>query len=294
MIGIDKTMNTDDTSATNNRSTTGKALIYQVSAEGIAYITLNKPQIRNAFDSLLIKDLTDAFQQAEKDPAVALILLSSTGPHFSAGADLNWMKSMVEASYEGNLQDAQKLETLMSTINFCTKPVVTKVRGAVYGGGVGLIACSDIVLADETSSYALSEVKLGLSPATIAPFVIDAIGARAARRLFLTGEVFNAEDALKLGLISELLPPEQLDEAVLNVVSKLLNNGPIALTKTKALIEKVKNQPRDHALTEYTCELIAELRVSEEGQEGLSAFLEKRKPSWSTKTTATAPSTKAD
>lgn len=286
-------MNTDDVSTTANISTTNKALIYEVSAEGVAHITLNKPQIRNAFDHYLIEDLTHAFKQAESDPTVVLILLSSSSAHFSAGADLNWMKSMVDANYDENLQDAHKLETLMSTINFCVKPVITKVRGAVYGGGVGLIACSDIVLADETSSFALSEVKLGLTPATIAPFVIDAIGSRAARRLFLTGEVFNAEHALNLGLVSEVLPPDLLDKATLGVISKLLNNGPIALTKTKALIEHVKNQPRDQALTNYTCELIAELRVSGEGQEGLSAFLEKRKPTWS-KTTTTAPSTKAD
>lgn len=290
-------MKTDDTAYTEN------ALIYEVSGEGVAYITLNKPHIRNAFDKYLIESLTHAFNKAEIDPQVSLILLSSSSDNFSAGADLNWMKSMINASYDENLQDAQKLEKLMSTINYCTKPVVTKVRGAVYGGGVGLIACSDIVLAEENSSFALSEVKLGLSPATIAPFVIDAIGARAARRLFLTGEVFSAQRALDLGLLSEVVPSALLDQATTKIVSKLLNNGPTALTKTKALIDHIHSHPRDQALTDYTCELIAELRVTDEGQEGLSAFLEKRKPDWSSKpsdaipsssTTATTPSTKAD
>ena len=294
-------MNSDQT------ITTDDALIYTVTSDGVAHITLNKPKIRNAFDNHIIERITDSFKQAEQDPVVALILLSSNGSHFSAGADLNWMKSMVNASYEENLLDAQKLAKLMSTINHCAKPVVTKVRGAAYGGGVGLIACSDIVLAEQTSSYALSEAKLGLSPATIAPFVIDAIGARAARRLFLTGEVFNAEKALNLGLVSEVVAPELLDEAVDTVILKLLNNGPKALCKTKLLIEEINTQPRGERLTDYTCRLIAELRVSDEGQEGLSAFLEKRKPNWSSRsapatstdasqpsTSATSPSTKAD
>ncbi|MFD2231739.1 enoyl-CoA hydratase/isomerase family protein [Alkalimarinus sediminis] len=287
---------------TNDTAAITQSLLYDISAQGVAHITINRPKIRNAFDQHLIAEMTEAFQQSENDQRVRLILLSSNGPHFSAGADLNWMKSMVNASHEENLKDAEKLEKLMSTINYCSKPVVTKVKGAVYGGGVGLVACSDIVLAEETSSFALSEVKLGLSPATIAPFVIDAIGSRAARHLFLTGEVFDASKALRIGLVGEVLPSEKLDAAVEMIITKLLNNGPRALISTKALIEQVHNQPRGQALTDYTCKLIAELRTSDEGQEGLSAFLNKRKPSWSTtsnsslhssKTDATTPSTDA-
>lgn len=265
-------------------------LIYNVSSDGVAHITLNKPHIRNAFDSHLIEALTNTFESAGKDSNVLVILLSSSSENFSAGADLNWMKSMVNASYEENLYDAQKLELLMSTINTCTKPVVTKVCGAVYGGGVGLLACSDIVIAETNASFALSEVKLGLSPATIAPFVIDAIGARAARRLFLTGEVFTANHALTLGLVSEVVPSERLDKTIAGVIAKLLANGPKALTITKALITEVKENPRGQTLTDYTCKLIAKLRVSDEGQEGLSAFLEKRKPAWSA-VSKVAPST---
>lgn len=260
--------------------TTHSALIYNVDSYGIAEITLNRPEIRNAFDDKLISQLIDRFKQAESTPEVRVILLNATGKHFSAGADLNWMKSMVSASNEENLADSKQLAQLMFTINHVKKPVVTKVQGAAFGGAIGLIACSDIVIADEDSKYALSEVKLGLSPATISPYVIDAIGQRRARHLFLTGEVFDAQKALEIGLISEVAPAASINERIQHVIALLLNNGPIALAKTKSLIKHVAKSPRDQKLTDYTCQLIADLRVSEEGQEGLTAFFEKRPPQW--------------
>ncbi|UZE94466.1 enoyl-CoA hydratase-related protein [Alkalimarinus alittae] len=281
-------MNTHHTTAAET------TLIYEVTSNGVARITLNRPEVRNAFDSQLILNLTAAFNHADQSSEVKVILLSSSGDHFSAGADLNWMKSMANASYDENLADARQLEKLMSTINQCCKPVVTKVRGSVFGGGIGLLSCSDIVIAENESRFALSEVKLGLSPATIAPFVIDAIGARPARRLFLTGEVFNAEKALSLGLISEIVDPDSINEVTNNIISMLLKNAPNALTQSKRLISKVSNSVKGQALTDYTCELIAALRVSEEGQEGLTAFLEKRSPVWPEQTNNDTPPSKAD
>lgn len=278
---------TQDTSAQSS-------LIYKVQPNGVAEVTLNRPDIRNAFDDQLILNLTHRIKQANQQPEVKVILLSAVGDHFSAGADLNWMKSMVKASYEENLSDARRLENLMSTLNTSHKPVVTKVRGSVFGGGIGLLACSDIVIAEENALFALSEVKLGLSPATIAPFVIDAIGARAARRYFLTGERFDAEKACTLNLVSEVVDRDSLDLTTDSVISKLLKNAPNALTQSKQLISHVSHQPRDAALTEYTCKLIASLRVSEEGQEGLSAFLEKRPPQWPTPQTNNSHPTEAN
>ena len=260
--------------------TTNDTLIYSEKPNGVAEITLNRPEIRNAFDNTLIQKLISAFKQAESSPSVKMILLKANGKHFSAGGDLNWMRSMVKASYEENYDDAQQLALMLSTINYHSKPVIAKVQGAAFGGAIGLIACADIVIADENSKFALSEVKLGLIPATISPYVIDAIGARAARRLFLTGEVFSSEKALSIGLISEVTETDELDNAINNIISSLLKNGPIALSRTKELIHRVNSEARDSSLINYTCELIAELRVSEEGQEGLSAFLEKRAPSW--------------
>lgn len=266
--------------------TTNDTLIYTEKPNGVAEITLNRPDVRNAFDNHLINKLISTFKQAESSSTVSIILLKANGKHFSAGADLNWMRGMAKASYKENYEDSKQLALLMSTINFITKPVITKVHGAAFGGAIGLIACSDIVLADNESTFCLSEVKLGLSPATISPYVIDAIGARAARRLFLTGEVFNSEKALSLDLISESCEAEKLDDEVNAIINTLLKSGPRALTKTKELIHRVNLSTKngsvtiDKALVDYTCELISELRVSEEGQEGLNAFLEKRAPSW--------------
>ncbi len=261
--------------------TTNDTLIYTEKPNGVAEITLNRPELRNAFDSHLIQKLISVFKQAESSPTVRVILLQANGKHFSAGADIHWMKGMAQASYEENFEDAKQLALMLSTINYLAKPVVAKVHGAAFGGAIGLIACSDIVIASEDTKLSLSEVKLGLSPATISPYVIDAIGARAARRLFITGEVFSADKALSLGLISEITTNDKLDDEVNTIINSILNNGPIALTKTKELIHHITSETTSHeSLVDYTCKLIAELRVSEEGQEGLGAFLEKRAPNW--------------
>ena len=258
--------------------------MYTEKKSGVAEITLNRPEIRNAFDSDLIQKLISAFEQAELSPTVRVILLQANGKHFSAGADLNWMRGMAKASYKENYEDAQQLARMLSTINYISKPVIAKVQGAAFGGAIGLIACSDIVIASDDAKFSLSEVKLGLCPATISPYVIDAIGARAARRLFITGEVFNADKALSLELISEKTAIKNLDDKVTDIINTILKNGPIALKKSKELIHhissKTKNSTLNSPLVDYTCELIAELRVSEEGQEGLNAFLEKRTPNW--------------
>ncbi len=259
---------------------TNTALIYREYPSGVAEISLNRPETRNAFDDRLINDLIVAFNKAESSSTVNVVLLSSVGKHFSAGADLNWMRGMAKATYQQNLDDAKKLATLMRTIKEIEKPVVAKVQGAAFGGAIGLIACADIAVADEQSTFALSEVKLGLCPATISPYVIEAIGQRSATKLFLTGETFDAERAHQIGLISELSNTNNLDNTVNNILSALMKNGPKALIKTKQLIRKVTTEKSQQAIFDYTCEVIAELRVSEEGQEGLTAFLEKRPPSW--------------
>ncbi|WP_120513559.1 enoyl-CoA hydratase-related protein [Photobacterium salinisoli] len=250
---------------------------YNLDHRGCARIQLSREQVHNALNDQVIADLIALIERARLEKAKAIVL-SSRGKHFSAGADLAWMKSMAGNTREENLADSAQLAALMSALNRAPMPVLTVVQGAAYGGALGLIACSDIVIASGNASFCLSEVKLGLIPAVISPYVIRAMGESQARRYFLTAEVFDAEDALRLGLIHQISEePGQVAEQLLD---QILKNSPQALIAAKQLISDVSGRPIDAALIADTAQRIAEIRVSEEGQEGLAAFFDKRPPSW--------------
>ena len=244
---------------------------------GVVTIELNRPDVRNAFNDQVVRELTEAFEGlADDDRAV---VLTGAGKSFCAGADLNWMKKSAQYTEEENAADAATMVSLFEAINTWSGPVIGRINGAALGGGVGLVSCCDIVVASERAKFGLTEVRLGLVPAVISPFVIDKIGQAKARRYFMTGEIFDAEVALNLGLVDVVVPPEELDDAVSNLVGQILQNGPVAVAESKKLVFEVVGRERSDAL-DYAVSTIARLRVSPEGQEGLSAFLEKRKPSW--------------
>ncbi|MCG7542618.1 enoyl-CoA hydratase-related protein [Pseudoalteromonas sp. MM17-2] len=243
----------------------------------IAILTLARVEKHNAFDDVLINEMIRCIEHASTLDVRALVL-KSEGKHFSAGADLNWMKSMKDNSFEDNVADSMELARLMQVLYECPLPTVCLVQGAAFGGALGLIACCDIALADKSAKFCLSEVKLGLIPAVISPYVINAMGERNARRYFLTAEVFNAEQAQTLGLIHEL--SDDLDASAEQLLSKLADNGPQAVKAAKRLIAEVAHQPIDDSLRQLTAERIAAIRVSDEGQIGLTAFFEKQAPAW--------------
>lgn len=247
-----------------------------------AWLTLNRPQIHNAFDDGLIAALTHALAQLDNDPAVRVVVLTGNGSCFSAGADLHWMRGMAGASEQANLDDSLRLATLMRTLQFLSKPTIARVNGSAYGGGVGLVACCDIAIGVDSAKFALSEVKLGLVPAVISPYVIAAIGLREARRLFITGEVFDAATAARIGLLHAAVPAAELDEAIERQLYLLAKAGPLAQREAKQLALRIGGSDLAHAerIDAAHAELIARLRVSEEGQHGLSAFLDKRAPRW--------------
>jgi methylglutaconyl-CoA hydratase len=233
-------------------------------------VTLARPEQRNAFDAALIAELTAAFADVGDARAV---LLSGEGPSFCAGADIEWQRASIELSYEDNVEDALRLYRMLAAIDGCPAPVVARVHGYTLGGGSGLVACADIAIAADDATFGFSEVKLGIIPAVISPFVLPRIGAGPARRFFLTGERFGAETALRIGLVHDAVPFAELDDAVSGVLGELATVGPQAAREAKRLI---REGPRD----EETAELAARLRAGEEGQEGLRAFLERRRPSW--------------
>ena len=247
----------------------------------IGIVTLNNAEKHNAFDDVLITDLTAAFQSLETNDTVRVVILSAIGKSFSAGADLNWMKRMAGYSQDENLRDATALATLMSTLHGLSKPTIARVQGAAYGGGVGLVACCDIAVGTQSASFSLSEVKLGLIPAVISPYVIAAIGARAAHRYFLTAERFDAAEAFRLGLLHELAADDEaMDEKINDIVTALLSCSPNAISEGKNLIAAVANRPINAATIADTAQRIARVRASVEGKEGVNAFLDKRKASW--------------
>jgi methylglutaconyl-CoA hydratase len=248
--------------------------------DGIARVTLNRAQLRNAFDDALIGELTAAFSSLDADPAVRVVVLAGEGPAFCAGADLNWMKRMAGYSYEQNLADARALADMLATLDRMQKPTVARVHGPAFAGGVGLVAACDIALGTPEAKFCLSEAKLGLSPATISPYVIRAMGARMARRYFLSAEVFSAEEAYRIGLLSMFVPAQELDQALDALIEQLLSGGPQAQAKIKGLIRHVESARIDDLLAAETAQRIAEIRVSPEGREGIASFLEKRKPAW--------------
>lgn len=247
---------------------------------GVSTLTLHRPKVHNAFDDTMIRELHQSLQHLEKDDKTRIVLFRAEGRSFSAGADLNWMKRAAQFSEEENYQDAMALAGLLSTLDTLSKPTVAYVQGPAFGGGVGLLSCCDIVAAVETALFALSEVKLGLVPAVISPYVVRAIGARAARRYFQSAERFDVQEARRLGLVHEIV----ISEAGLEpIIDALLAGGPNAQQISKQLVASVENSPVTPTLLEHTARTIAKVRVSEEGQEGLSAFLEKRRSRWSTK-----------
>jgi methylglutaconyl-CoA hydratase len=256
-------------------------ILTQINDRGVATLTMNRPEVHNAFDDRFIATLTETLVSLERNPAVRLVILAASGSSFSAGADLDWMKRMAGYSRDENLADALGLAGLMQQLNSLAKPTIALVQGAAYGGGVGLVACCDIVLATRRASFCLSEVKLGLIPAVISPYVMAAMGEKACRRYFLTAEPFDAAEAQRLGLVHEVVEDE---EALLALAEKitvtLLRNSPQALTAAKELIAAVAGQSLTSGLIADTAARIAEQRSSREGKEGLTAFLEKRKPCW--------------
>jgi methylglutaconyl-CoA hydratase len=247
---------------------------------GIAVVTLNRPEVHNAFNETLIAELTAALRGLGTNPAVRAVVLIGAGASFCAGADLNWMKKMAGFSRAQNLADAKALAAMLTTLNELPKPTIARVHGAAFGGGIGLIACCDIAIGTPDAVFALSEARLGLIPATISPYVVEAIGARAARRLFLTAERFTAAEAFRLGLLHDLAVPAELDERIDDVLGLLLKAGPSAQAECKTLLRAVAHRPIDANLIAQTAERIATVRASVEGKEGVAAFLAKRGAAW--------------
>ncbi len=248
--------------------------------ESILEVQLNRPEIHNAFDDQMIAELNQTWDSLKNDDTIRVIILSAKGKSFSAGADLNWMRRMADYSFEENYQDSMALAQCLQGLQQLPVPVIARVQGAAYGGGVGLLSCADIVVATRRASFRLSEVALGLVPAVISPYVIEAIGKRAAERYFMTAERFKADKALQLGLISELVEEEELDDAVMRIAQAINQNGPNAVRRAKRLIHDVAGKPINQSLMHHTASTIAEIRASDEGQEGVTAFLTKRAPAW--------------
>lgn len=246
----------------------------------LATITLKRPELRNAFNEIAIAELSTAFERVSGDAAVRVVLLAAEGPAFCAGADLNWMKKMAGYSREQNLADAGQLAAMLRSIDLCPKPVIARVQGDVYAGGVGLVACADIAVVAEGAHFCLSETRIGLIPATISPYVIRAMGMPAARRYFLSAERFSASRAREMGLAHEVVAASALDETVAGITQALLAASPQAVAAAKQLVRDVGGREIDDALVSETVARIADIRASEDGREGIQSFLDKRKARW--------------
>lgn len=259
-----------------------QTLISNTDQRGVLTLCMNRPAVHNAFDARMIEELTAALQAADRNDAVRVVVLSGAGSCFSAGADINWMRSLVNASREENERDALRLAELMRSLNYLSKPTLARVNGAAFGGGLGLIAACDVAVAADGSLFGLTEVRLGLVPAVISPYVIRRIGETNARRYFLSAERFDSQRACDIGLVQQTAPMARLDETIEDIIGHILNGGPQALTRAKQLVFDIAGHDAgtQKILDEKTAGLIADLRVSAEGQEGLAAFLEKRKPGW--------------
>ena len=264
-------------------------VITSIDHRGIATVTLNRPEKHNALDDEMINELTAALkqigatntQQTDAKQPVGVMILAAEGNTFSAGADLQWMKRMGTFSYEENIRDADALTEMLDTLNQLPIPTIAQIQGPAFGGALGLISCCDIAIATTKSSFCFSEVKIGLIPATISPHVIKAIGERNARRYFLSAEMISASQAMNIGLIHEVVKNNQLDSTIQETVNGLLKNSPAAMNAAKQLVRDIAQHPiGDANISQETSKRLADIRLSEEGQEGLSAFLEKRKPRW--------------
>jgi len=252
-----------------------------IDSRGVARLTLNRPEVHNAFDDALIGELSASLERLRKDPKVRIVVIAATGKSFSAGADLNWMRRTAEYSFEENLADAEGLAGLLRTLNELPKPTVALVQGAAYGGGVGLVAACDIVAATERAVFCLSEVKLGLIASVISPYVRAAIGETWARRYTMTAEPFSAEKACAIGLVHDVVADDNALEAMgEHLIGLLLHNGPAAMAGVKDLIGYLRGRGIGDEVIGETAERIARVRASDEGREGVNAFLEKRRPSW--------------
>jgi methylglutaconyl-CoA hydratase len=247
---------------------------------GVATVTLNRPALHNAFDDALIQRLIETFDALGVDAGCRAVVLAGAGKSFSAGGDLNWMRRMAGYSHAENIADAAELGRLMSTLDRLPKPTVARVHGSVFAGGLGLVACCDIAVAEQDTIFCVSEARLGLVPAVISPYLIRAIGARTARRYFLTAERFSAGEALRIGLAHEVAPAVELDARVEAIIAALLDGGSHSQARSKRLISEVADRPIEQSVIDITVRTIAEARASEEAREGLTAFFEKRKPAW--------------
>ena len=246
----------------------------------IATVTLNRPEVHNAFNAEMVTELTKIFTDLSKNKEVRSIILSSSGKTFCAGADLKWMQSMMNCSMEENIKDAENLAKMFATINNCSKPVIARVQGHAFGGGVGLISTCDIVISVETATFSLSEVRIGLVPGVISPFLLRKISVGEARRYFLTAEKFSANEALRIGLISKVVKDEaELDSVIKELTNNINQNGPEATSICKKMIFEVSDLNINEAIT-FTTKAIADRRAGKEGQEGMKSFFEKRKPEW--------------
>ncbi|MET0334553.1 MAG: enoyl-CoA hydratase/isomerase family protein [Rhizobacter sp.] len=250
----------------------------------VARVFLNRPEVRNAFNDGVIGELTQAFTTLGADASLRAIVLGGHGKAFCAGADLSWMRAMADYGWEENRADAQALADMLWTIYRCPVPVVGRVQGDCYAGGVGLAAVCDVLVASDAAAFCLSEAKLGLLPGTISPYVVRALGEQASRRYFVTAERFSAAQAHALGFVHELCTPDALDAKVDEIVAALCVNGPMALRACKQLVQDVAGVPIGEALRADTARRIADIRASDEGREGVQSFLQKRKPNWLSET----------
>ena len=266
----------------NTAMNTATLDIRRSSAHGphVAEVWLNRPEVRNAFNDTVITELTLAFQALGADPQLRAIVLAGHGKAFCAGADLSWMKAMAGYSWQENLADAERLAQMLWTLYSCPVPIVGRIQGDCYAGGMGLAAVCDVLVAAQGMHFCLSEARLGLLPATIAPYVVRALGEQASRRYFVTAERFTAAQAQAFGMVHEVVAPEVLDDKVAEIVATLVANGPQALRACKQLVHDVAGQPITAVLRQDTARRIADIRVGDEGREGVQAFLQKREPSW--------------
>jgi methylglutaconyl-CoA hydratase len=263
-------------------TTTEKTLDIRGPSKWVAEVWLNRPDVRNAFNDSVIAELTEAFQALSKDNDLRAIVLSAHGKAFCAGADLNWMRAMSGYSWAENFADAQKLADMLWTLDQCPVPIVGRVQGDCYAGGMGLASVCDVLIASDNVTFCLSEARLGLLPGTISPYVVRAMGAQAAKRYMVTAERFSAAQAHAMGMVHELCTTETLDAKVADIVNTLCGNGPQALRACKRLVQDVSNKTIDEALRTETARRIADIRASDEGKEGLQSFLQKRPAQWTT------------
>ena len=254
-----------------------------LSPDGVLYIVMNRPEVQNAFNSEQIVLLTEALENVESNPEVKAVVLCGEGKNFCAGGDINYMRRMGQNSFQENKEDALQLAHLMHTLNEFPKPTIARVNGAAYGGGVGLLCCCDMAFGTEETKICLSEVKIGMVPATIGPYVINAIGLRNAHRFMLTAEVMQGQEAVNYNFLNDIFPTKEFNEKVDAIALKITTNAPNALEVTKSLLLNLAQQPIDESVIDYTADVIASVRESNEGKEGLTSFIEKRKPNWASK-----------